>query len=453
MTERDKLITQNLGYVITLARQYKSDLLSTDDLVSEGTIGMMKAAEKYDASRGKPFVTFAAPYIRKAIETAISRVSTDTDLRSTDESLPVGSHNNYTLLNVLEDKDAPRADLEAEESTLTADMLRRVHLLDERQQRVINLYYGNGYERQTMAEIAEVMSLKRERVRQIPDQALRTLRRLCRTALILLLLLLTATTAEAKLIKVLAIGNSFSQDAVEQYLYELAHAQGDSLVIGNAYIPACSINMHLDNLKTSAPKYAYRKVVGGVKTEEKGVSLQRIILDEPWDVITLQQASLLSGLSESYKNLPALHRAVKLLATNHQVELWWHMTWTYAKSFRNANFEIYDSSQDKMFHGIINCVRNEVPKANISRIIPSGTAIRLIRRHKGDTLNRDGQHLSYTLGRYTAACTWCEALTGRIIDGNRYHPESITAEDAKLAQIEAHEACFMQQLRQYDVLF
>ena len=66
--QRDELITKNMGYVVTLARQYKSDILSTDDLVNEGVIGLVKAAEKYDASRGKPFVTFAAPYIRKSIE-------------------------------------------------------------------------------------------------------------------------------------------------------------------------------------------------------------------------------------------------------------------------------------------------------------------------------------------------------------------------------------------------
>ena len=119
----NKLVTDNLGYVITLARQYKSDILSTDDLISEGTIGMMKAAQKYDPQRGKPFVTFAAPYIRQAIEQAISRLDTPTDVRSTDESLPRGSRNNYTLLNVLEDKDSPRADA-ASEQMLSDDMRR-----------------------------------------------------------------------------------------------------------------------------------------------------------------------------------------------------------------------------------------------------------------------------------------------------------------------------------------
>ena len=148
--EQDKLVTANMGYVVTLARQYKSDILSTDDLVSEGAIGLMKAA---------------------------SRLTTDIDTRSTDESLPVGSRNNYTLLNVLEDKNAVRADAAVEEITLTDDLLKCMNVLNEREQRVVNLYYGNGYERQTMAEIAETMGLKRERVRQVRDQALRKLRK------------------------------------------------------------------------------------------------------------------------------------------------------------------------------------------------------------------------------------------------------------------------------------
>ncbi len=176
MTEQDKLITDNLGYVITLARQYKSDILSTDDLVSEGVIGMMKAAQKYDASRGKPFVTFAAPYIREAIEKAIGKLDNDIDLRSTDESLPIGSRNNYTLLNVLEDKGSPRADASAE-LTLSDEMVAGVSRLDERQQAVISRYYGIDCERQTMAEIGEALGLKRERVRQIRNQALRKLKK------------------------------------------------------------------------------------------------------------------------------------------------------------------------------------------------------------------------------------------------------------------------------------
>lgn len=178
--EQDKLVTENMGYVVTLARQYKSDILTTEDLVSEGAIGLMKAAEKWNAQRGKPFVTFAAPYVRTTIEKAIGRLSEDTDVRSTDESLPIGSRNNYTLLNVLEDVNAQRADALVEEATLTDDMVRAIGTLDERQQAVICRYYGIGTERQTMSEIAENLGLKRERVRQVRDQAVRKLRKATR---------------------------------------------------------------------------------------------------------------------------------------------------------------------------------------------------------------------------------------------------------------------------------
>ena len=113
-----------------------------------------------------------------------------------------------------------------------------------------------------------------------------------------------------KVIKVLAIGNSFSQDAVEQYLYELAAAQGDSLIIGNAYIGGCSIDRHYDNLLTGqGARYEYRKVVRGIRSNKKKVDLKTIIRDEQWDIITLQQASHYSGLPNSFKNL-------------HQLKIW-----------------------------------------------------------------------------------------------------------------------------------
>ncbi|MBQ7665044.1 MAG: DUF4886 domain-containing protein, partial [Bacteroidaceae bacterium] len=253
----------------------------------------------------------------------------------------------------------------------------------------------------------------------------------------------------AKVIRVLAIGNSFSEDATAQYLYELGAAQGDSLIIGNAYIGGCTIDRHLDNLRNTKYDYQYQKTTGDGRTIEHQTELRRIILDEPWDYITLQQASQLSGVAESYANLPALRRAVLLLATNPDVEFLWHMTWAYAKTFRDKRFEAYDYDQQKMYAAILGCVRTEVPKALIKRVIPSGTAIQLARYRMGDVLNRDGFHLSYTLGRYTAACTWCEMLTGRIIDGNSYYPETITKEEAQVCQQSAHEAIFMQQTAPY----
>lgn len=103
--------------------------------------------------------------------------------------------------------------------------------------------------------------------------------------------LLVAVAAEARQMRVLAIGNSFSMDAVEQYLWQLAAEQGDTLIIGNAYIGGCSIDRHLNSLLDDLPDYQYNKVVDGVKTTRDSVDLTTIIADEPWDIISLQQAS------------------------------------------------------------------------------------------------------------------------------------------------------------------
>lgn len=174
---RNELIEKNMGYVVTLARQYSCELLTTDDLISEGSIGIIKAAEKFDPSRGKPFVTFAAPYIRHSIEEAVRRVTGEIPVLSTDESLPVGSKNNYTLLHVLEDKDAPKADLVFEQNALSDDLLQVMDVLNEREQTVVKGCFGVNGERKTMAEIGVELGLKRERVRQIRDKALRKLRK------------------------------------------------------------------------------------------------------------------------------------------------------------------------------------------------------------------------------------------------------------------------------------
>ncbi len=269
---------------------------------------------------------------------------------------------------------------------------------------------------------------------------------------LLLLSLFYLLPLHAKLVKVLAIGNSFSQDAVEQYLYELAAAQGDSLVIGNAYIGGCSIDTHYDNLINKKPAYVYRKVVGGVRAVRNKATLQSIIRDEQWDIITLQQASQLSGISSSFSNLAQLKRLILSYTSNLHVQFMWHMTWAYSESLTEERFAPYDYDQRKMYSAIVSTMQNVLPAVGgFVRIIPSGIAIQLARYRLGDVLNRDGYHLSYTLGRYTAACTWCEVLTGRIIDGNRYWPATISTEEATICQEAAHEAVFMQQSGRYMV--
>lgn len=185
----DKLATANLRYVVTIAHQYANADFTADDLISEGNIGLLKAAQKYKVQEAgkkdqshKRFVTFAAPYIRESIERFMEQGTRMTGqehgkLYSTDESLPIGSKNNFTLLNVIENKDAVQADVTMEQASLSEEMLNAIDILDERERAVIIRLYGIGTTQMTMADAGRSLDLKRERVRQIRDKALRKLRK------------------------------------------------------------------------------------------------------------------------------------------------------------------------------------------------------------------------------------------------------------------------------------
>ena len=173
----DELTSANLRYVVKVAKQYTGRGVALEDLISEGNIGMMKAAEKFDAARGKRFVTFASPFIRKSIEEAIDKQEGSSQPISVDEPIPLGSQNNFSLLNVLEDKDAPRADQHTEQEALILELKKVIDVLDEREQTVIKHFFGIECDHLTMAEIATTMGIKRERVRQIRDKAVRKLRK------------------------------------------------------------------------------------------------------------------------------------------------------------------------------------------------------------------------------------------------------------------------------------
>ncbi len=254
------------------------------------------------------------------------------------------------------------------------------------------------------------------------------------------ILALLSFNCDARTLRVFAIGNSFSQDAIEQNLYELALAGGDTLIVGNAYIPGCNIDKHLDNIVNDKAAYSYRKVVDGVKNTTDKVALSTMLNDEKWDVISLQQASHFSGLPSTYSNLPELKSLVVDQMPREDAKIVWHMTWAYAKTSEHSGFKNYGYSQDIMNDNIYYTVCTEVADSNsINQIIPAGPAIQNAREIFGDVLNSDGYHLS-PLGRYVAACTWYEFLTGKSVVGNSYHPDVLTDEEALNCQQAAHKA-------------
>lgn len=186
------LVEPNLRFVLSLAHQYKGQGVSLDDLVSEGNIGMMQAAKRFRPEAGKRFVKFAAPIIRDAMERFVqkngaffkmpAKESSPAEARrshpvSVDAPIPVGSNNNFNLLNLLVNANSPYADADFIRANDEAHLAVILERLDERERRVITLLYGIGTDRHTMAEAGLDMGLKRERVRQIRDKALRKMRK------------------------------------------------------------------------------------------------------------------------------------------------------------------------------------------------------------------------------------------------------------------------------------
>ena len=178
-----RLVEANLKFVVVIARQYKGNGLAMEEL--------MKAATKFDGEKGVRFVNFAAGHIRSQIEKAISQQAGlyqvpkdalgDPTAHQQSKPLsvdaPLGHRTNTSLLSVLVNPDAPMADERVHSEAVENAVEFALLSLNQRESQVVNAFFGITQERETMAEIAEDMDLKRERVRQIRDKAVRKLRK------------------------------------------------------------------------------------------------------------------------------------------------------------------------------------------------------------------------------------------------------------------------------------
>ncbi len=264
-----------------------------------------------------------------------------------------------------------------------------------------------------------------------------------RKLLFFLFLFVLSLPGQGKDIRILAIGNSFSEDAVEQYLYELALEGGDNLIIGNAYRGGQGFESHWRVVENNSADFEYRKVVDGKRTNTNRKTLEECVKDEPWDYITFQQVSQDSGRPETYEPyLGNLLNYVKGLVSNKDVKYGLHQTWAYSKNSTHGGFANYDRDQMKMYQAIVDAVKQgKENHSEITFIVPAGTAIQNGRTSFiGDNFNRDGYHLDYGMGRYTAACTWLEVITGQNPVGKKYKPSSVNDVVAMVAQEAAHAA-------------
>ncbi len=230
----EKLTRANLRFVVSVAKQYQNQGLSLPDLINEGNLGLIKAAEKFDETRGFKFISYAVWWIRQSILQALaeqSRIvrlplnqvgslnkinkayskfeqeherkpspeeladSMDMPADKVSDTLRVsGRHvsvdapfvdgEDNSLLDVLVNNDSPNADRVLIMESLTREIHRALATLTEREADIIRLFFGIGCQEMTLEEIGERFGLTRERVRQIKEKAIRRLRHTSRSKLL-----------------------------------------------------------------------------------------------------------------------------------------------------------------------------------------------------------------------------------------------------------------------------
>ncbi len=222
----ERLTRANLRFVVSVAKQYQNQGLSLPDLINEGNVGLIKAAEKFDETRGFKFISYAVWWIRQSILQAIAEQSRIVRLPlnqvgsvnkinrelnkfeqeherrpSVDEiadriDLPeekveeaMKANNRHvsmdapfvdgeanSLLDVLADNNMPMADKALVQESLRKEIDRAIDLLNDREQKVVRAFFGIGSPEMTLEEIGDKYNLTRERVRQIKEKAIRRLR-------------------------------------------------------------------------------------------------------------------------------------------------------------------------------------------------------------------------------------------------------------------------------------
>jgi len=225
--------------------------------------------------------------------------------------------------------------------------------------------------------------------------------------------------SDGKTLKVLAIGNSFSNNTT-RYLYDIAKAEGvENIVLGRLYIGGCSLQKHMKCANNNLTEYKYYKNTTGSWDCIENSTLLYGLQDEAWDIITMQQNSGNSGLPDSYEPyLTQLIEYVNTYKTNPNAKLVWHMTWAYQSDSTQTAFATYANSQDTMYQCIIEANKQViVDNPAFSAIIPAGTAVQNARTsYLGDTLTKDGYHLN-ELGEVIGGYMWYVTFVGKPLDG------------------------------------
>jgi hypothetical protein len=223
--------------------------------------------------------------------------------------------------------------------------------------------------------------------------------------------------------KILAIGNSFSEDATA-YLKQIAAAGGKDIFVYNMHIGGCSLERHVNELNSGSK--AYTLAVNG--SNIRPAILSEEIKAYDWDVVTVQQVSHCSGQWETYE--PYITELVDFIRKHKpNAKIYFHKTWAYEFNSAHSGFAKYDNDQHKMHECITECSEKAAELIKADGIIPSGDVINELRKlpefdtpNGGQSLCRDGFHMHLVYGRYAVAATWFEKLIGGDITKNSWLP-------------------------------
>lgn len=188
--DRERLVAANLRFVVSVARRYRDRGLSIEELVAEGNVGLLQAAERFDAERGVRFVTYAVWWIRRSILAALARSRTARGVAGTGsgrrgsrphlslDSRRGGGSGTRPLAEVIPDERTTRPDDQLHGDDLRRAVAAGLSFLPEREARVLQLYYGlEGERAHNLGEVGRELGVSRERARQLRARGLELLRR------------------------------------------------------------------------------------------------------------------------------------------------------------------------------------------------------------------------------------------------------------------------------------
>ena len=229
---------------------------------------------------------------------------------------------------------------------------------------------------------------------------------------------------------ILAIGNSFSQDAT-QYLHGIARADNVDMTVVNLYIGGCSLERHHRNLLSE--ERAYDLQINGHSTGFS-VSLKEALLNRPWDVVTLQQASHFSFRPDTYTPYAKV-LAEEIRRCVPKARLLIHQTWAYEDGSERLAKMGFDTGAD-MFRHIEKAYDAAAESIRADGILPAGEMFQHLLARGIEKVHRDTFHASYGLGRYALALLWYRLLTGKSAMDNPFcdFDEPVSEEEIRIAK-------------------